>query len=138
LKHSQKLYLKLSEEVREKYSISQSEFDIVAFLNNHPQFNTAKNICEVRLLPKSCVSVALDRLTKMGYIACSADEQDRRVVRLRFLEKAEPLRKAIKLVQVKFGCAVFENISQEEAGEFFNTLSKINENVVDAMEEAKA
>ena len=137
LKYSQKLYLKLSEDIRSKYSITQIEFDVIAFLNNHPQFNTAKDICDMRMLAKSGVSVAVDRLTNMGFLDCAADKEDRRVVRLNFRPEADGVRNEIKLVQISFGCAVFNGIPQDESDNFFKTLSAINRNIENAMEEAQ-
>ena len=137
IKHYQKLYSRFSERVRNHYSVSQTEFDVVAFLNNHPQNNTAKEICEIRMLTKSNVSVAVENLSRMGFLVCKTDEQDRRIVRLDFLPKADDLRKEIELVQEEFTNALFQGISQEEAHQLFLTLSRINQNAVNKMEEMK-
>ena len=135
MKSTQKLYLRLCDEVREKYNITQSEFDVIAFLNNHPQFNTGKDICEMRMLPKSCVSVAADRLSKMGLIKCTVDEQDRRIVRMEFTDKSVSIRTEIKLVQKRFGNIVFKEMSYDTVNAFSDTLVRISKNVDCAMGE---
>ena len=135
LKHYQRLYLKLSEGVRNKYHISQTEFDVVAFLNNHPDSNTAKDICDIRMLTKSNVSVAVDNLSKSGFLACAVDGQDRRVTRLRFLPKADSLREEVRLVQSEFSRVLIDGISQAEVDQFLDTLSKISRNAAEKMGE---
>ena len=137
MKQYQKLYLKLSDPVRKAYSISQIEFDVIAFLMNHPQDNTAKNICKILKLTKSNVSVAIENLSKMNFISCKIDDQDKRIIRLQLMPKADSLQHKIKYIQNEFNQVLFNGISQEEIYNLFNTLSKINQNVVNKMEENK-
>lgn len=134
MKYYQKLYLKLSERVRDTYEITHIEFDIVAFLSNNPQYNTAKDICEMKMLIKSSVSAAIEDLSTRGFISCAVDQNDRRIVRLNFLPKADALRNDIHLVQKEFSRVLFDGIPQDEIESFFSTLSKINENAINKME----
>ena len=54
------------EEATEKLSITQTEIEIIMFLFNNPDYDTAKDISELRKFPKSCVSKAVDNLIKKG------------------------------------------------------------------------
>lgn len=57
-----KLYQSYAKPVLNKYSMTQAEFDILAFLANNPELNTARDICEVRMLKKSIVCQSIDKL----------------------------------------------------------------------------
>ena len=45
--------------VCEKYGLTRMEFDILMFLSNNPEYNTASDIVRIRLLTKSHVSISL-------------------------------------------------------------------------------
>ena len=92
----------------------------------------------MRMLTKSNVSVAVENLSKRGFLTCSADGQDRRIVRLRFTPEAEPLQKDVRLVQKEFSCAVLDGIPQDEIETFLDTLSKIKQNAENKMKEIQA
>ena len=49
------------EEATEKLSITHTEIEIIMFLFNNPDYDTAKDISELRKFPKSCVSKEIGR-----------------------------------------------------------------------------
>ena len=55
-------YELLSGEVCERYELTQMEYDILMFLHNNPQHNTAAEIVKVRKSTKSHVSTSLKKL----------------------------------------------------------------------------
>ena len=87
------------------------------------------------MLSKSSVSVAIERLSNMGFIICSVDKEDRRVERINFMQEANSLRIDVKLAQINFGNVVLNGITKEEADVFFRILSKISQNATSAMRE---
>ena len=36
----------------EKYQLKQNELDILLFIGNNPEFNTARDVCEIRKIKK--------------------------------------------------------------------------------------
>lgn len=52
-------YEVLTRDVCEKYELTQMEYDILMFLNNNPQHNTAAEIVKIRKSTKSHVSTSL-------------------------------------------------------------------------------
>ena len=78
-----KLYKKLQSDVCNKYNLSNVELDVLLFLYNHPEYNTAKDIVELRGLAKSYVSKAVDLLIKKELITSYEDKKDRRVTNLK-------------------------------------------------------
>ena len=62
-----RLYEKQFEEVCRRYKITQNEADIIAFLANNPDYDTAKDIVEMRMIVKSYISKSVENLIKKGF-----------------------------------------------------------------------
>ena len=56
-----------------EYGLNQLEIDILLFLHNNPDCNTASDIVELRGLAKSNVSTAIERLRREGYLRVMPD-----------------------------------------------------------------
>ena len=78
------------EEATEKLSITHTEIEIIMFLFNNPDYDTAKDISELRKFPKSCVSKAVDDLIKKDYLESFIDISDRRILHLKLKEPSKP------------------------------------------------
>ena len=59
-------YEMLSRKVCEKYQLTQMEYDILMFLHDNPQYNTAAEIVKIRKSAKSHVSTSLKKLENKG------------------------------------------------------------------------
>ena len=110
-----KLYDRLSAKVCEKWKINRTEMDVLAFLNNHPDFDTARDIVEIRMLPKANVSLAVESLIQKGYLARRIDERtgDGSI----FPSPKEPagswgISRRCKTTSGTCACAVFRNGSK--------------------------
>ena len=62
-------YELLSGEVCDRYGLTQMEYDILMFLHNNPQYNTAAEIVKIRKSTKSHVSTSLKNLESKGLVA---------------------------------------------------------------------
>lgn len=63
-----RLYGLLFAPLLEEYGLTQLEADILMFLANNPQWDTARDIVEFRYLAKSHVSAGIERLAARGYL----------------------------------------------------------------------
>ena len=61
-------YELLSGEVCDRYGLTQMEYDILMFLHNNPQYNTAAEIVKIRKSTKSHVSTSLKNLESKGLV----------------------------------------------------------------------
>ena len=59
-----RLYEEQFEEICQKYQITQNEADILAFLANNPDYDTARDIVEIRMITKSYISKSVENLIK--------------------------------------------------------------------------
>lgn len=133
MQYLKKLYNKKSTIICKKYSLTTMEMDILAFLANNPQYDTSKDIVEIRMLAKSHVSSSIDTLTSMGYIKKSTDKNDGRCTHLKLTEKCYEPVKQIQTMQKNFSSDVFDNFTKEEQELFFHYINRICGNVLTAL-----
>lgn len=84
-------YESLSKSICEKYNLTKMEYDILMFLYNNPQFNTAADIVKVRKSTKSHVSIALKDLEKKGMIERRQNPNNKKIIEIFLLEKAKKI-----------------------------------------------
>ena len=109
-----KLYTKKILEVAGKYNMNKVEVDILLFLNNNPQYDTAKDIVEVRGIAKSYVSKSIDKLVEKKLISLNVDKKDRRIIHLKVESSANTVIKEALEAQKNYVDTVYNGISKEE------------------------
>ena len=82
-------YLKSVSSVCEKYDLTSAEFDVLLFLANNPETDTATDIVEKRHMVKSQVSMSVRTLEERGYLARTYKNNNRRTIHLIVCDKAE-------------------------------------------------
>ena len=125
-----KAYETFCQPVCKKYQLSQTSFDVLMFLANNPEYNTARDICEIRGIRTGIASVAVDLLVKNGYIHRQPDASDRRLTRLILTEKSEEIIQSGRLIQREFGAQLITGISDEEMTAYMKTAQKFRENIL--------
>lgn len=132
-----RLYERALLTVREEYGLAQPEADVLGFLHNNPGLDTASQITEYRLLPKANVSLAVEALTRRGYVEARRDAGDRRRVHLALTPAAEEAARAIGKAQRAFFGDLFSGFSAEELVIYERLSHRIVQNVTDALEKRK-
>ena len=87
-------YELLSGEVCDRYELTQMEYDILMFLHNNPQHNTAADIVKVRKSTKSHVSTSLKNLENKGLVERIQSQDNKKHIEIVLLDKAEIIVKA--------------------------------------------
>lgn len=121
--------------VLQTFDLTTFEGDIIGFLSNNPDMDTANHIVEYRMLPKANVSRAVDGLNQRGWIDLKRDEVDRRKIHLSLTESAQPAAQAISKTQRAFANHLTGNFTPEERDQLSDLLHRIHENAINAMEE---
>lgn len=117
----------LREAVRDD-GITQNEIEVLLFLERG-KFDTARDISQVRGMPRSLVSKAVDQLVKRGFLETCQDKQDRRVVRLRLLPPARELVEKLVQARKDFFTQLCQGITQEEREAFYSMVEKMTKNL---------
>ena len=93
ISHFKKFYTQVFSAYADKYGLSQLEIDVLLFLYNNPEFNTVRDISEMRGLAKSNVSNAVEILRGRGYLNSEPDPESRKIKRLSISEKSPEIRR---------------------------------------------
>lgn len=109
-----KYYEKTMKGVCLKHDLLQIEVNILTFLHNHPDKDTASDIIEIRMLPKGNVSQSVDRLIQKGLVSKKTDAHDRRRIHLSLTSKAQKIIPDIVAARNTFEQQLFKNITFAE------------------------
>ncbi|MDD8048261.1 MAG: MarR family winged helix-turn-helix transcriptional regulator [Thomasclavelia sp.] len=112
-----------------EYSINQTSLDIILFLSNNKQYNTAKDICEVRGIKSGIASVCVEKLIQKEYLKRVNDSNDRRINRIYLTTNSKELVKKASKIQKEFFNELFENISKEQVELFYNFVDVLENKV---------
>ena len=114
--------------------LPQTAFDILLFLANHPAYQTAADIVEVRKIKANLVSVNVDKLVRDGYLTREAVPGDRRKTRLLCTEKAQPIILQGRQLQTAFLQRLFAHTDQQMQNAFLKTISIMDKNINELLE----
>lgn len=107
-------YEMLTKSVCDGYQLTQMEYDILMFLHNNPQHNTAADIVRIRKSTKSHVSTSLKSLESRGLIERLQSADNKKHIEIRLLDAAEPIIEAGIKTQKEFAKHILAGLSDEE------------------------
>lgn len=128
IKQTIDLYNKYMTRVAEECEISKPEADILLFLANNPEFDTAKDVVEHRGFSKGFVSKAIDMLAERSLISITVDKFDRRYQHIVINKKAEETVKLLQYRQKDYLDKIMNNIDNNDIEKFLNIFKDITEN----------
>lgn len=111
--------------------IPQTAFDILMFLGNNQQYNTARDVAEIRGIKANLVSVNVDKLVSEGLVERTSLPGDRRKYILLCTDKAQPFIERGRRVQRQFFEELFRDVGEARRREFFEVLDQIDKNAGD-------
>lgn len=121
-------YETLTQSICDQYELTQMEYDILMFLYNNPQYNTAADIVKVRKSTKSHVSTSLKFLEDKGFVEKKQSENNKKHIELILLDSAQEIVQAGRNVQKKFVKNMFRGLTEEEMVMCKSVFSKICNN----------
>ena len=130
-------YELLSGEVCDRYELTQMEYDILMFLHNNPQHNTAAEIVKIRKSTKSHVSTSLKNLEDKGLVERIQSKTNKKHIEIVLLDKAELIVEAGINAQKKFAQNVLSGLTEEEKYMCINIFDKICNNAEKFLREYK-
>lgn len=128
-----KLYDRKISEMASRYGLTPNEINILLFLANNPEWDTAKDIVDRRCLTKSGVSRAVDSLIRRGFLASREDEKDRRILHLSVLPAAMELLQDAAQTREEFFSCIYRGFTASERRTFDRLAEKISENIKEAL-----
>lgn len=121
-------YELLSSKVCDEYGLTQMQYDILMFLYNNPQHNTAADIVKIRKSTKSHVSTSLKGLEDRGLIKRLQSVENKKHIEIVLLEKAMPIIEDGIKAQKDFASNVLSGLTNEEKRICMSVFDKICHN----------
>lgn len=125
----EQLYNRFCEPVCSRYGLNQKGLDILLFLHANPACNTARDICEQRMMKSGIVSVTVETLIQSGYLRREQDGQDRRLQRLFLTPAAQaPVRQGLAALKA-FSAGAFSRLSPQEQEAYLLLGQKVTRSI---------
>ncbi len=124
-----KVYEKNCKPLCQEIRMPQTAFDILMFLANNPDYNTARDIVEIRRIKANLVSVNVDKLVQEGYLERRPAAGDRRKTLLKYTQKAKPVIERGHVLQAGFFAKIFDNIDVNSRQVFFQVIEMMEANL---------
>ena len=118
----------------EELGLSQLEMELLLFLRNNPELNTARDAVAYRGFAKSNVSTAVEALERKGWLTVEPDPGSRRVKRLCLRREREGDLERLAACQGGIFSVLTAGFTQEELETFRSLLDRMGRNVAQALE----
>lgn len=109
-----KLIEKKSAPIIRRYDLRPVELDILVFLSQSGDGDTAKDIMNSRHISKAHISKSIENLRLRGFVKLSGDPSDHRIMHISLTERTEGVVEEVLAVYQSCCQAMMRNISQEE------------------------
>lgn len=129
-----KLYDRYMEKICALRRLSHLEITIISFLHNNPGCDTARDISEMRMLPKGNVSQGVESLIQKGLLGRETDGADRRRIHLTLTEAANPIVEEIEAAKALFYQRLFGRFTEEELRFYADMNNRILKNLAEEWE----
>ena len=103
--------------------------DILLFLANNPEHNTAKDICRMRGHKSGIVSVHVERLVNDGLLERQEMPGDRRQTLLVCTEKAQPMVEQGRALQKRFSERLTMGLSDADKEALHKAMTLLDNNI---------
>lgn len=123
------LYAKCVEGICITYQLTRMELDILLFLANHPRYDTATDIVEIRYLSKSQVSSSIRLLEQRGFLRKEYTSQNRKSAHLKLCNSTTDLIRDGRSAQEAFLAILLNGFTKEERNNMREYNERIQQNI---------
>jgi len=115
------------------HHLGKTEIEIIAFLSNNPEKDTARDITELRMLQKANVSASVETLSNLRYITTRQDEEDKRLYHLFLSDSAKAIAKEVPEARIQVWKKLLAGFSNEDTDLLFSLVRRIFANAQDTL-----
>ncbi|WP_300350892.1 MarR family winged helix-turn-helix transcriptional regulator [Clostridium sp.] len=126
---AKKTYKKFISATLNDLGLTHNEFEILVFLQENLEYNTAKDIVEFSGLSKGLISRSIESLIKKDMLTISKDEKDKRVFRLYISSSAKETMNVLNSISNEFCKLLLEGLQDRELLAFDIILNKMIKNL---------
>ena len=126
-----RLYEKTLSESADKCGLTLPEADVLSFLRENPEFDTARDVAMYREVSRAYVSKAVEMLVQRGYISIAHDKDDRRLQHLVITDNAKEAADILHAAQFAFYDKITLGLTDGELAAMLSAIQKCAENLFD-------
>lgn len=123
------LYDSITESVCRKHSITHNELDVLLFLANNSEFDTATDVVRMRKINKSTLSFAVRALCDKGYVTSEFQGGNHRSQHLIVQDSANEIIRDGRAAQEQFFSILTEGFTEEELDDLKKKMERVTENI---------
>ena len=131
INHHRQFYGMIYEDIASELKLTQLEIDILLFLINNPELNTARDIANLRGFAKSNVSTAIEALQKKDYLSVLTDPDNRRIHRLALRTQNQEVFDRLAARQRESFAWMLHGFSQEEVDQLHSFMERMDQNMLE-------
>ncbi len=124
-----KLHEQTLSKAAERCGITLPEADVLSFLLENPEFDTARDIALYREVSRAYVSKAVELLVAKEYLRIEQDKGDRRYQHLFITDNAQSLANELHNAQMAFYDSVTNGLTNEELAAMLSAIEKCAQNL---------
>ena len=109
-----------------RLGLAKPEADVLLFLANNPQYNTARDVVQYRGFSKTYVSRSVESLVRQGLLTTAQSAADRRVQYLHLTERASLPVSLLRQSQKEFFHFLTEDLSDQEVAVLERVFQKVD------------
>lgn len=132
--HMRRLIHKSMQPLGEELGLNQMEMELLLFLHNNPELNTARDAVAYRGFAKSNVSTAVESLVRKGWLTVEPDPGSRRVKRLCLCPDRGMKLERLSACQGEILRVLTFDFTSEEVETLRSLLDRCGKNVTRALE----
>lgn len=137
INHYRQFHGLIYEDLASGLGLSQLEIDIILFLYNSPEYNTARDIVNYRGFAKSNVSTAVDSLKRKGYLTTYADPDSKKLQRLGLTPGKKESIALLRQCQKQEFAVMLDGFTEEDYQKLKLLMAQMDANIVSAVHEKK-
>lgn len=122
-------YENFKKKIMNKFSLTSAEVDVLMFLANNEEYDTAIQIAKIKKMPKSHVSLAVKTLINKNYLKGVYLNNNNKNIHLKIEESALRIIEYGKKTQEEFTKLLFLNFTDNEKEIFLKLHKKIANNI---------
>lgn len=126
---ARKKHMKYISQAAHEYALTPNQAEIMLFLWNNAEFNTAKDIVHYISVSKGLVSRSIDALIQRGYLLTAEDEKDGRLQRLIITSEGKIPTEKLSASSNAFFRQMTDGIPKKELQICYHTILTILENI---------
>ena len=130
------VYKQLCQSVCDDAGILQGELNVLLFLANNPDKNTAMDIYKHAGMKQSILSTRIEKMVKEGYLVREPIPGDRRKIKLVCTEKAEPVIRIGRETQKRFMELLTDGIPKDDLSVCARVMKLMEQNLFECREKA--